>query len=139
VGSDTALTALLLDTHVWVWWVSRPERLSRRQRSSIERTLRRPDAAVLVSMISCWEVAVLCQHRRFRFAIPVESWLEEATSLPGIEVVPLSLPIIVTAARLTALRDPADMLIVATAQHGGARLVTSDARIAETDLIPIVS
>jgi predicted nucleic acid-binding protein len=31
------------------------------------------------------------------------------------------------------------MLIVATAQHGGARLVTSDARIAETDLIPIVS
>ncbi len=46
---------------------------------------------------------------------------------------------IVTAARLTALRDPADMLIVATAQHHGARLVTSDTRISETDLIAVVS
>ncbi|MFN8625211.1 MAG: type II toxin-antitoxin system VapC family toxin [Candidatus Binatia bacterium] len=130
---------MLLDTHAWVWWVSRPERLSRRQRSGIERTLRRSDAVVLVSAISCWEVALLCQHGRFRFAIPVESWLEQAAGLPGIEIVPLSLPIIVTAARLTALRDLADMLIVATAQHRGARLVTSDTRIEETDLIPVVS
>ena len=133
------MTGLLLDTHAWVWWISRPERLSRRQRGSIERTLKRSDVALLVSIISCWEVALLCQHGRFRFAIPVDTWLEEATTIPGIQVVPLSLPIIVTAARLTALRDPADMLIVATAQHHGARLVTSDARIAEADLIAVVS
>ncbi len=133
------MSGLLLDTHAWVWWISRPERLSRRQRSNIERALKRPDAALLVSIISCWEVALLCQHRRFRFAIPVDAWLEEATAIPGIQVVPLSLPIIVTAARLTALRDPADMLIVATAQHHGARLVTSDARIGETDLVAVIS
>ncbi len=133
------MTGLVLDTHAWVWWVSRPERLSRRQRGSIERTLRRSDAAVLISIISCWEVALLAQHGRFRFTIPAETWLEQATTIPGIQLVPLSLPIIVTAARLTALRDPADMLIVATAQHHGARLVTSDTRIRETDLIPIVS
>lgn len=133
------MSALLLDTHAWVWWISRPERLSRRQRSSIERTLRRSDAALLVSIISCWEVALLCQHGRFRFAIPADAWLEQATTIPGIQVVPLSLPVIVTAARLTALRDPADMLIVATAQHHGARLVTSDTRISETDLIAVVS
>lgn len=131
--------SLVLDTHAWVWWISCPDRLSRRQRGSIDRTLRRSDASVLVSIISCWEVALLCQHGRFRFAIPADTWLEQATAIPGIQIVSLSLPIIVTAARLTTLRDPADMLIVATAQHHGARLVTSDTRIGETDLIAIVS
>ena len=133
------MTSLLLDTHAWVWWISRPERLSRRQRTAIERTLKRTDAALLVSIISCWEVALLCQHGRFRFTIPVDKWLEEATGAPGIHVVPLTLPIIVTAARFTTLRDPADMLIVATAQHHGARLVTSDSRVEEADVVAVVS
>ena len=51
-------------------------------------------------------------------------------------MVPLSLPIIVTASRLTALRDPADMLIVASAQHHGARSITSDTRIHDAELVP---
>lgn len=133
------MNSLLLDTHAWVWWISRPDRLSRRQRTAIERTLKRTDAALLLSIISCWEVALLCQHGRFRFTIPVDRWLEEASAAPGIQVVPLSLPIISTAARLTVLHDPADMLIVATAQHHGARLVTSDARIDETKLVAVVA
>ena len=106
---------------------------------AIERTLKRTDAALLVSIISSWEVALLCQHGRFRFTIPVDKWLAEATVAPGIQVVPLTLPIIVTAARFTTLRDPADMLIVATAQHHGARLVTSDSRVEEADVVAVVS
>ena len=133
------MSALLLDTHAWVWWVSSPDRLSRTQRAAIDRALRRGGEPVHVSIISCWEVALLCQHRRFRFTIPVDTWLERATTLPGVHLVPLSLPIIVTASRLVALRDPADMLIVATAQHHGARLVTSDARIHEVELVPVVT
>lgn len=133
------MSALLLDTHAWVWWASRPERLSRSQRVAIQRARRRTSEPLLLSIISCWEVALLCQHRRFRFAIPIDAWLEQATTLPGIEVVPLSLPIVVTASRLTALRDPADMLIVASAQHHGARLVTSDTRIHDTELVPVVT
>jgi PIN domain nuclease of toxin-antitoxin system len=56
-----------------------------------------------------------------------------------MQVVPLSLPIISTAAQLTVLHDPADMLIVATAQHHGARLVTSDAGIDESKLVVVVA
>ena len=133
------MSALLLDTHVWLWWANSPERLSRSQRTAIERALRRTSEPVLLSIISCWEVALLCQHRRLRFAIPVDAWLEQATTRPGLEVVPLSLPIVVTASRLTVLNDPADMLIVASAQHHGARLVTSDARIHDTELVPVVT
>jgi PIN domain nuclease of toxin-antitoxin system len=129
----------MLDTHAWVWWISNPERLSRLQRSTIERTLKRSDAVLPVSIISCWEVALLCQQRRIRFSIPADDWLQEASSVQGVELVPLSLPIATTAARLTALRDPADMLIVATAQHQRARLVTSDGRIEEANLVSVVS
>lgn len=52
---------------------------------------------------------------------------------------PLSLPIVITAAWLVSLRDPAAMSIVATAQHQGARLVTSDGRIEDLGLAAIVA
>jgi PIN domain nuclease of toxin-antitoxin system len=132
----TPVNSLVLDTNVWVWWVTQPDRLSRTQRDD------RADAparavALLLSVIPCWEVALLVRHGRLRFTLPVDVWLERATALP-LEVVPLSLPIIVSAARLMALRDPADMLIVATAQRHGARLVTGDTRIEDAALVPVV-
>ena len=96
-------------------------------------------APLLVSIISLWEVALLCEHGKLRFSIPVEAWLEQATAVPGLHVVPLSLPIILTASRLAALREPADMLIVASAQHHGARLVTSNERIETTGLVEVVA
>jgi PIN domain nuclease of toxin-antitoxin system len=133
------VTPLVLDTNAWVWWVAQPDRLSRPQRAAIERALKGHAAALLLSVNSCWEVTLLAQHRRLRFTVPVDTWIERATALACLEVVPLSLPIITSAARLTALRDPADMLIVATAQQHGARLVTGDARIEEAALVPVVS
>jgi PIN domain nuclease of toxin-antitoxin system len=133
------LTPLLLDTHVWVWWVTRPEKLSRRQRSTIERARRARGEPLLVSIISCWEVAMLAQRRRLRFSIAPEAWLEEAANLPGLEIVALSPPIVWTAVRLDRLRDPVDQLVVATALDRGARLVTSDSRIAAAELVPVVA
>ncbi len=132
------MSALLLDTHAWVWWITRPTRLSRGQRTAIERTLKSRSEPLLVSIISCWEVALLCQSGRLRFSIPAELWLERATAVTGVEVLPLTLPIVGTAARLTSLRDPADMLIVATAQHHGARLATSDTRIEASGLVATI-
>lgn len=129
----------LLDTHAWVWWTARPEKLSRSQRTAIERSLKDNNAVLMVSIISCWEVALLCQKGKLRFTTSAEQWLQEASTVPGIEVVPLTLPIVSTAAQLSGLKDPADMLIVATAQHHRVRLITNDARIAEAKLVAIVA
>ena len=121
-----------------MWWLTRPERLSRRQRTAIERARRGTGELLLVSIISCWEVALLAHRGQLRFAIPVDAWLEQAAGAPGLEVVPLSLAIISTAVRLDWLRDPADQLVVATALDRGARLVTSDGRMSETGAVPVV-
>ena len=129
----------MLDTHAWVWWVTRPEKLSRRQRTAIERALRASREPVLVSIISCWEVALLAQRGRLRFSIAAEAWLERATKLPGLDIVPLSLGVVSSAVRLTQLRDPADQIVVATALERGARLVTSDARIANAEVVPVIA
>jgi PIN domain nuclease of toxin-antitoxin system len=132
------VSALLLDTHAWVWWLGKPEKLSRRQRSIIDRTRRRAGDSLLLSVISGWEVALLVEAGRLRLPMPLETWLDEAMAVPGLEVVPLSAPIMAAASRLTVLRDPADMLIVATAQQFGAPLVTSDPRIEASSVVRVV-
>jgi PIN domain nuclease of toxin-antitoxin system len=139
VAVRTALTPLLLDTHAWVWWVTRPERLSRKQRTAIDRARRAAREPILVSIISCFEVALLAQRGKLRFSIAPDAWLEQAASLPGVEPVPLSLATISIAVRLAGLRDPADQLVVASALERGARLVTSDTRIAETGAVTVVA
>lgn len=133
------MSALVLDTHAWVWWASKPEKLSRRQRTAIDRARRRGSESLLLSVISAWEVALLVQGARLRLPVPLEAWLEQAMSIAGLDVVPLSVPIIASAARLAALRDPADMLIVATALHHGAPLVTSDRRIADSGSVQVIA
>jgi PIN domain nuclease of toxin-antitoxin system len=132
------VSALVLDTHAWVWWISKPEKLSRDQRSAIDRARRRGSDTLLLSVISGWEVALLVQGGRLRLPTQLEAWLEQAMTIPGLEVAPLTVPIIAGAARLAALRDPADMLIVATALHFGAPLVTSDDRIEDAGLVRVI-
>jgi PIN domain nuclease of toxin-antitoxin system len=132
------VSALVLDTHAWVWWVSKPDKLSRKQRSAIDRARRRGGDALLLSVISAWEVALLVQGGRVRLPVPLETWLEQAMAISGLEIAPLTVPIIGGAARLTGLRDPADMLIVATALQHGARLITNDRRIEETRLVQVI-
>jgi PIN domain nuclease of toxin-antitoxin system len=129
---------LVLDTHAWVWWVSKPEKLSRKQRTAIDRARVRGTDTLLLSVISGWEVALLVQGGRLRLPVQLEAWLEQAMSVPGLEVAPLTVPIMSGAARLTGLRDPADMLIVATALRYGAPLVTNDQRIADSGLVRVV-
>lgn len=132
------MSALVLDTHAWVWWVSKPEKLSRKQRNAIERARRRGGDRLLLSVISGWEVALLVQGGRLRLPMPLQAWLDQAMSIAGLEVAPLTVPIIAEAARLSGLRDPADMLIVATALHFGAPLLSSDGRIEAARLVEVI-
>lgn len=119
---------ILLDTHIWIWWVHDDAHLPEPLAKLIRET---PAADRHVSVISCWEVAKLSEHKRLTLPTGVSAWLEKATHPSVVQVVPLTLPIIVDATSLPAdfHRDPADQLIVATARTLGATLLTVDEKI----------
>ncbi|MGI8785522.1 MAG: PIN domain-containing protein, partial [Acidobacteriota bacterium] len=55
---------IVLDTHVWIWWLSASSDLSASARKAIDRA--RLDKAILISSISVWEVALLAQRKRLQ-------------------------------------------------------------------------
>jgi PIN domain nuclease of toxin-antitoxin system len=119
----------LLDTHAWVWWVTEDRRLSRRARSAIAASASGKD--LWISLISVWEVAKKVEKAQLVFDRPVDQWLDDAVTAPGLSVWELTRPILVQSCGLPQPfhGDPADQIIVATARRHGAVVVTKDAKI----------
>jgi PIN domain nuclease of toxin-antitoxin system len=117
---------IVLDTAAWIWRASDPKRLSTTARRAIDQADRS-----LVSAISVWEVAMLVAKRRIRLDRPVETWIDVALALPGIELAPLDPAIAVRSTKLpgTFHPDPADRIIVATALENAVPIITPDERI----------
>lgn len=90
-------------------------------------------------MFSCWEVAKLVEKNRLELSRPVYEWLDEAIAYPGIRLLALTLPIIIRATQLDGFHnDPADQMIVATAQVHGCSLLTVDRKIVSYPNIQIL-
>jgi PIN domain nuclease of toxin-antitoxin system len=118
---------ILLDTHVWVWWVSEPDKLSARARAAIDYA-----RAIGISPISAWEIATKAARGRLRLDRDPALWVLQALARPRVELTTLTAEIAVAAGRLgdgAFHGDPADRMITATAIAHGAELVTKDERI----------
>jgi PIN domain nuclease of toxin-antitoxin system len=127
----------LLDTHIVVRWLAAPKKLSPNQLRVLREAVRRCEP-VAVSAISLLEIAVLFGiDSRGEFA--AQQILSEFNSNPAFEVEPLTVEVAAEVAALgAALRDPADRAIVCTARIRGLRLITSDRRIIDSKLVPVV-
>lgn len=117
---------VLLDTNALIRMVEGKE-FGREARRLVDGALSRDE--LLVAAITFWEVGMLAERGRLGLsqtprivrAIVIEN---------GVREVPLTGDIAILAATYTALpRDPADRLIVATAEQRGATLVTADSAI----------
>lgn len=119
---------IVLDTHVWIWWVQGDPRLPQ---AAAERIQQEEATGVAVSAISCWEVAKLVEHNKLALPVPVEQWLSLALSYPGMELVPITPRIAVESTQLPGAfhKDPADQIIVATARTLSCPLMTADQKI----------
>lgn len=129
---------MILDTHAWVWWVGDPERLSPMARDRIEEV--RDGEGLLVSSISVWEVAMLVEKGRLELTLDVRDWIGRSEALPFLRFVPVDNRV---AERSVALKapfhaDPADRMIVATAQILKVPLVTADRRIRDYEPVETV-
>lgn len=119
----------LLDTHAWLWWVTEDRRLSRRARTAIEAAQRDDD--LWLSLISIWEIAKKVEKRQLVFDRPLNDWFDAATAMPGLHVAELTRPILVDSCSLPPpfVGDRADQILVATARHQGAIVISRDRQI----------
>jgi PIN domain nuclease of toxin-antitoxin system len=127
---------MLLDTHVWIWWLSGGGNLSAAEYRA--RELSAETETPKLSAISLWEVQTLYSLRRLSFHLPFESWLLEATSPDAVRVVPIDTSVILELNRMPPMHgDPADRLVVATARAHDLPLATHDRRIRKSGLVKI--
>jgi len=129
---------IILDTHIWVWWVESLAQLRSSQITAI-LTQESDDAGVIgICATTLWEVAMLVQRGRIQISADLSDWFENALAYPKVRVIDLSPAIAIQSTRLPGngqlpphdqIRDPSDQIIVATAMHNNCPLVTSDGKI----------
>ena len=120
---------ILLDTHVWIWWVSGFQPLPRKAKTTLNR--HRKDGSIRISSISVWEVAQLVTRGRLELTMEIDDFVARSEALPFVSFIPVDNRIAIRSTRLpgTLHPDPADRIIVATALSLGATLITKDARL----------
>ncbi len=128
----------MLDTHILVRWLAEPKRLSREQARILNEVIRRRET-VAISAITLLEIAMLFSDGPVRIKVGMDELFGELEASPAFRVLPLTIDIAKEVALLGAtLRDPADRVIVATARVHGLRLLTSDQRIIESNIVSAV-
>jgi PIN domain nuclease of toxin-antitoxin system len=126
---------LLLDTHIWIWSVGDPQRLSRRVAKALEDVQNQ----LWLSPVSIWEALLL--HRKGRLKVPegFSTWVTRALTTMPLTEAPLNFEV---AAALTAVSlphaDPADHFLAASAKAFGLTLITSDRNLIRTKEISVM-
>ncbi len=119
----------LLDTHVWIWWLMIPEKLSSRVMDLLLNLTE--DDETLLSAISPWEFCKLLEKGRINITCDPEEWLRKAFDQLRLQLVPLS-PLVSYHSTILPQpfhSDPADQIITATARLEKAVILTRDENI----------
>jgi len=119
---------ILLDSHVVVWLLADPTRLSTRSRETILRA-RVEQESLVYSPVTIYEIAYAARQKRLPLRTKVEDFIAEIEK--RLRLVPLTSAIATYAAGLPEPfhGDPMDRIIVATAVVENCALITADAKI----------
>ena len=120
---------ILLDTHIWLWWLHTPEQLSDRARTLL--TIGENQNALIVSAISVWEIAVKYGAGKLPLPLAINEWFAIAQTRPGITIEPLDPLDAIASTQLPGdfHKDPADRMIVAIAYRRDIELMSCDQKI----------
>lgn len=119
------MTMILLDTHIWVWWVQGDGRIPPPMWGILESNEK---YGLGVSIVSCLEVARLVAHGRLTIPLPIDQWIDDALKYPHMRLIELTPQIAIDSTRLPGVfhKDPCDRIIVATAMTLGWKIATVD-------------
>ncbi len=120
---------IVLDTHIWLWWISNPEKLSSCAKQVIDQAV--TEKGIVISSISTWEIALLVKKDRLELSIDIRDWVRKTEDLPFVRFIPVDNTISLRSVTLPGQfhPDPADRIIAATAMTMGLPLITKDDKI----------
>jgi len=115
----------VLDTSTLLWWTLAPQKLSKKAVRALEGT-----ETIIISSISFWEIGIKTKRKLIDLGKPIATFFETVETLERVVIHDVSLKIWLASLDLKwDHKDPADRVIVATAQHLEAQLVSPDAEI----------
>jgi len=127
---------LLLDTHIWLWSLLEPGRLTKR----VVRALERDDTELWLSPISVWELLILVDKGRVRLGSQPNEWVTAALQRVGCHEAPVTHEVALETLNVRlSHRDPADRFLVATARVFDLKLVTADDRLIDLKAVPTLA
>ncbi len=125
----------LLDTHMWLWSVLEPGRLSHR----VARTLANPENQLWLSPISVWELLMLTRKGRIALDDDPLSWARRSLEQLQLHEASLTMEVALETFSLNLTHgDPADSLIAASAKVFDLTLVTADEKLIKASGIKIL-
>ncbi|MEO8682632.1 MAG: type II toxin-antitoxin system VapC family toxin [Vicinamibacterales bacterium] len=129
--------SVLLDTQVWIWWLTGAGALPKGERAALDQAA--SSGGIRVSAISLWEAQLLHSRQRLELPLPFSDWLRRATNPEFITVLPLDLDVVLALNELPAAfhGDPADRLIVATARAHKLPLASHDRAIRRSRAVKV--
>lgn len=117
---------LLLDTHIWIWFLLGDPRLSRTHRTLMEDE----GNELLLSAISVWEAHMLIEKERLPVTAVPSVWVSQALRSVQVREAGITSAIAVRSRTLALPHpDPADRFIAATAIEMKIPLLTVDERL----------
>jgi len=115
---------IVLDTHVWLWWINQNPKLKTTWLEHIELA-----DQVGVSAISLFEVSWLDRHNRIQLPDPRNEWFDKALTGSDVQLIPITPEIASQAVDLQEHHsDPQDRIIIATALIHNALLLSADGK-----------
>ncbi|MBF0185781.1 MAG: type II toxin-antitoxin system VapC family toxin [Magnetococcales bacterium] len=114
---------LLLDTHIWIWWVEQDQRLPMVLKNKVSEH----EGVLAISAATIYETITLVRKNRIALNRSTDDWIDRATRWADIEVIPLDASIALQAGNLPFHHsDPIDRLIIASAVCQNALLISMD-------------
>jgi PIN domain nuclease of toxin-antitoxin system len=119
---------LLLDTHIFLWYISGDRRLS----PQVAEIITDATNDVYLSVVSVWETLVKFQLGRLQLPSPADQYLKTRQDEHGIVTLPLESDAVSRLLELPPLhRDPFDRMLVCQAIHHDLDIATSDPQVAK--------
>lgn len=117
---------LLLDTHIWIWSLTRPEKVSRAVRREIEK----PANELYLSPVSVWEAHHLERRGKLRLKQSFSEWLDQVFAQAPLREAPFNFAVAAEASRVQLPHgDLGDIFLAATASVFDLTLVTADMQL----------